>query len=175
MQPKPAVVKSVVGKVGIVIAGKIETTFLRDAIVKALTIEGISGSIFVSVDELSVLPYAAQTMSKKCDVVIASAFMAGDTSGSTTDMIQGALLQLGMVGTVPIIPALVHQESLLEAKAVLSTLATSWAKSASSILGLSSVVVADAPVIVIEQPPVLTPTVTSTDTLLAILKESLKV
>ena len=108
------------------------------------------------------------------------------------------------VGTVPIVPALINLDSLLEVKAVLPTLAAKWAK---IVLGSLVVIIklllfnaacpchhhhhlhtcsiqvnssetlkteaAVAPVIPVK--PVYTPEVTAVDTLIELLRESLKV
>jgi hypothetical protein len=75
-----------------------------------------------------------------------------------------------------VVPALIAQDSLLEVKVLLPTLSQTWAKSAHSILKIASSGVEAAPAAapVIETPLVLTPEISSPDTLLSVLRESLK-
>jgi len=169
-------VHAVKGRVGILVAGSIENEFLRNSIARALAVQKIAeGSVFSSVEDFLVLPYAAQALSKSCDVVIAASFITNDESGAISAALHNALLQLGVTGGVPIVCALVHQSSLLEAKALLPSMAEQWAKSARSILSLGDLNVVAAPVQIIEEKPVISASVTSVDELLAILKESVKV
>jgi hypothetical protein len=169
------VTKQIRGKVGIVIAGNIATDFMRDTIAKALSTEGIIDSVVTVVDEVSVLTYATQQLTKTCDVVVAAAFMSEDLNGTATNSLHSSLLQLGIVGKVPIIPALVNQSSLLEAKMMLPVLAGCWARSARIILTLDEIEIIPTPHVIVVEKPVLTPTLLSTDKLLDILRESLKV
>jgi 6,7-dimethyl-8-ribityllumazine synthase len=167
--------RDISGRVAIVVAGQYETEALSAAIVKALYCAGVSSVTVSKVDQLNALPYAAQNVSKSVDVVIAAAFIADDkgVSGALTS----SLLQLGLAGRTPIIPALSCHESLLEAKALLSTEAEAWAEAAVNILDLKhdgnlEAVPAAAPEI--KEKPVLTPEVNSAETLIEIFRESLK-
>jgi 6,7-dimethyl-8-ribityllumazine synthase len=167
--------RDISGRVAIVVAGQYETEALSAAIVKALYCAGVSSVTVSKVDQLNALPYAAQNVSKSVDVVIAAAFIADDkgVSGALTS----SLLQLGLAGRTPIIPALSCHESLLEAKALLSTEAEAWADAAVNILDLKhdgnlEAVPAAAPEI--KEKPVLTPEVNSAETLIEIFRESLK-
>ena len=165
------------GRVGILIAGEIENDFLKDAIAKALAEEQIvEGNVVSTIENHTVLPYAAQALSKFCDVVIAVAIIIGDESGAITASLHNALLQVGVNGSVPIVPALVTQSSLLEAKALLPQLAAKWAQAARSILSLGvALAVNPAPQHVVEEKPVISAAVDSADKLLEIFTESLKV
>ena len=171
----PTPKKVVSGKVGIVVAGSIASEHLRDEIVKALVVEGITGSVVSLVGEVSVLPYAAQNLSKTVDVVVAAAFVINDTTGAVSQSLNTALLQLGVVGGKAIVPALLAQASLLEAKALLPEHATSWAKAVASVLGLGQLEVAPAVEPVIAPKPVLTAATHDYADLKAIFQESLKV
>lgn len=174
--PAPAAPKKEVsGKVGIVVAGSVASEHLRDAIVKALVTEGITGSVVSMVGEVSVLPYAAQNLAKSVDVVVAAAFVINDVSGAVSQSLNSALLQLGVVGGKAIVPAVIHQGSLLEAKALLPEHATSWAKAVATILGLGEVQVAPAVEPVIHHTPVLTAATSDFAELKEIFQESLKV
>jgi hypothetical protein len=73
------------------------------------------------------------------------------------------------------VPALVNQSSLLEAKMMLPVLAGCWARSARIILTLDEIVIIPTPSPIVVEKPILTPTLISTDSLLEILRESLKV
>lgn len=168
--------KDVKGKVGIVVGGNVEVDFLVEKVVKALTLEGVKGTVMAKVDDLAALPFAAQNMAKSVDVVIATAFVPNDASGQITQSLTNTLLQIGISGRAPIVPGLMGQDSLLEAKALLPSSAEQWAKSSVSILNLThgSVEIIAAPEVVIAPKPVLTPAVNDTDTLMEVLKESLK-
>lgn len=178
--PPPAPVKKVVeGKVGVVIAGAIEPDALAAAIVKALVIEGIHGTVVAKVPDTATLPYAAQNLSSKVDVVIAGTFVGPDPNGAVSAALSSTLLQLGTTGKVPIIPAMAAGESLLEAKALLSNSTTGWAQSAATILnmkkgGANAVKFETFEEPVIKEKPVFTTTETSVDTLMECLRESLK-
>lgn len=168
------------GKVGVVIAGSIDPDFLANAIVKALAIEGISGTVIAKVPDAATLPYAAQNLSKNVDVVVAGTFIGPDPMGAQTASLSSALMQIGTSGKVPIIPAIAAGESLLEAKALLSQTTAAWALSVATILnmkkgGAGAVKFEVAEVPEIKIPPVFTTTETSVDTLMECFRESLKV
>lgn len=171
--------KVVEGTVGVIIGGQIEPDFLANAIVKALAVEGIKGTKIAKVHDTATLPYAAQALGAKVDVVIAGAFIGADPNGAIDAALSGALLQVGTTGRTPVIPAFAAGESLLEAKALLSNSAKTWAESAASILSLkqggeSAISFEVAAVPEIKEPPVFTVTETSVDTLMECLRESLK-
>ncbi len=174
--PAPVEKKQVQGKIGLVVAGPFEPDFLAEGIVKALTIQGVSGTVLAKVNDVAALPYAAQNLAKNVDVVIAASFLS-DTNGSIAGALTSSLLQIGVTGRAAVVPALATASSLLEAKALLPTNAEGWAKSAVTILELQNggnIEVVPAPEVAIPVKPVLTSDVKSADTLLDILRESLK-
>jgi len=175
--PAPEPVKDVQGKVGIIIGGSIEPDLLAEKINKALFLEGVKGVVLAKVSDLQTLPFAAQNMARTVDVVVAAAFVPNDNNGAISSSLSSALIQLGITGRAPIVPALLNQPSLLEAKALLSASAEGWAKSVVSILNISNgpaleIIAAPEPEIPVK--PVHTPEVNSVETLMDILRESLK-
>jgi hypothetical protein len=142
-----------------------------------LTIEGITGSVFSKVNDLATLPFAAQNIARNVDVVIAAAIVANDLNGTISQALTSTLLQSGVSGRVPIIPGIVAQPSLLEAKALLPEMAKSWAQSANNVLALQyggALELVAVPEIIIPPKPVYTETESNVDTLLDCLRENLK-
>ena len=165
------------GKVGLVVAGNLETEYVVNTIVKALVVAGINGTIVAKIGDVAALPYAAQNVARSVDVVIAAAIVAHDINGNVATSLANTLLQAGVTGRAPIIPAIVSQPSLLEAKALLPDMAESWAQSATTILGLhfgGNIAVEAAVEPVIPPKSVYTPTEDNFETLLDIFRESLK-
>lgn len=164
-------------KVGIIVAGNVEVDFIINTIAKALVVEGIKGSVLSKVDDIAALPFAAQNLARNTDVVIACTIIANDVNGTISQALTSTLLQIGVTGRSPVIPAIVSRDSLLEAKALLPSMAAGWAKSANTILEIQfggNVEVVAAPEPVIPEKPVHTPTESNVETLLAVLRESLK-
>jgi len=73
------------GTVGVIVAGTIASEEIKAAIVKALVLEGLSTSnITIStVADMGVLPYAALTLAKTVNIVIASSVVTHDPNGTT--------------------------------------------------------------------------------------------
>jgi Ca2+-binding EF-hand superfamily protein len=165
------------GKVGVVIAGSLESEFLQDGILKALHLAGITGTVLSKVNDIAALPYAAQNLAKSVDVVIAAAFIANDPTKALSSSLSTSLLQLGLSGRTPIIPALPAHDTMLEAKALLPVAAEGWAKAAITVLELQfggSLEVTAAPEVVIPPKPVFSTEIKDVDTLIDCLRESLK-
>ena len=176
MKTEPVEKKPVNGKVGVLVAGHVDPDFLADGIVKALYNSGISSITVSKIPEVSALPYAAQNLSKSVDVVIAASFIPNDPTKSLTNAVSSSLLQLGVTGRTPIIPALPANDSLLEARALLPPAAEGWANAAVTILNLQNGGIETSPAVepVVVPKPVLTPEVSEVDTLLEIFRESVK-
>lgn len=173
--PAPVVKKApVVGKVGVIIGGDLAPEAVTAAVAKALVGESISGSVMTSSPELSTIVFAAKKLAAQVDTVIVAAIVADAANAAA---LQNALTQLSLTIDVPIIPGLVVQDSLLEAKALLNTIAPSWAKAAASVLSLKNgkLNVVPVPEPVIAPPAVITPSLEDPVQLLAVLKESLNV
>lgn len=167
------------GTVGVIIGGQIEPDFLAAAIVKALAVEGIKGTKIAKVHDTATLPYAAQALGAKVDVVIAGAFIGSDPNGAMDAALSGALLQVGTSGRTPVIPAFAAGESLLEAKALLANSTKIWAQSVAALLNLkqggdNSISFEVAPVPEIKEAPVFTQSEHNVDILMDCLRETLK-
>ncbi|KAJ1431816.1 hypothetical protein B484DRAFT_448188 [Ochromonadaceae sp. CCMP2298] len=158
----------VTGIVGIIVAGELAPEAITAAVTKALAQEGITGSVISYVPEASIAPFAAKKMSASVDCVIVAAIMIEPSMRS-------ALLNLNSAD-VPVIPGVVVQGSLLEAKAMLASSAASWAKAAASVLAMKAgeLVIEVAPVVVIEEPVVLTTQVSDPALLMTVLRQTLK-
>jgi hypothetical protein len=160
---------AVTGTVGIIVAGELAPEAITAAVTKALAQEGITGAVIAYVPEASIAPFAAKKMSASVDCVIVAAI-------ATEPSLRSALVNM-ISGDVPVIPGVVVQSSLLEAKAMLASSATSWAKSAASVLAMKfgELVIEAAPVVVIEEPAVLTTEVADPAVLMQVLRQTLKV
>lgn len=164
---------AVKGKV-VVVAGGADTAFFIDTIVHALAVEGVRGVVQSSITDVGALPYAAQAVSKNADVVIAGGFLPASSAAQGAS-ISNALLQAGLAGK-PIIPALLTSSSLLEGKALLPDAAAAWAASVVTVLSVkeSGLEPSAAAEVVLKEKPVLTAATSSADTLMEVLRESLK-
>jgi hypothetical protein len=172
----PAAATPVAGKVGILVGGELATDSIAAAVSKALVLEGITGSVVSYANDVSIVAFAAKKLAAVCDVVIVASIIM-DPTHTIAGSLRTTLAQVALTTDVPVIPALVVQDSLLEAKALLPALATSWAKAAASVLTMNStgIVVQAAPEPVIVQPTVLTPAIEDAATLMVVLRESLNV
>ncbi|RYH20192.1 hypothetical protein EON65_24245 [archaeon] len=176
LAPEVAKVEKLVltGKVAILVGGDVESDAYVHAVTRALIVQGVKDVVQSRVPDVTSLLYAAQSVGRSADVVIVGGILSS-THAATAPALTTALLQAGLTGS-PLIPAFITQPSLLEAKAILPESAESWAKTAASVLAvkggqLSS---APAPAVEVKEKPVLTPQVSSVDTLMEILRESLK-
>lgn len=162
-------------KIGIVIGG-FATEELKAAISKELIVQGFKGSKLIVVDELALLPYAARNMTKSCDaVLVACALM--DPNGTDAAAIKSSIVSIALSGTKPVIPGVIVGESLLECKALIPGLSTSWIKSITAALSMQSeecMEFEDAPEPEIPEPVVLTPELNEVGPLMNVLRESLK-
>lgn len=176
-KPTPAPVKkaAISGKVGVLIGGDLATDAVTAAVAKALVMEGITGTVMATTPDVSTIAFAAKKLCAMCDAVIVAAIVM-DTSGNIVPSVQTALSQVSLSTDVPVIPGLVSQDSLLESKAMLSTLAPNWAKAAASVLAMKNgkLTLEALPEPVIEVAPELTPQLEDPNALMAVLRESLK-
>lgn len=139
--------------------------------------EGITGSVITTVNDVFIMPFAAQKLVKTCDVVIAAAIVS-DPSHSISSSLYMSLSQIAVSSGIAIIPAIIARDSLLEAKALLPSLSSDWAKSAASVLAIyndNNIVITNAPEPVIVKPTKFDVEISDADTLITILRESLKV
>lgn len=167
------------GTIGVIVAGTIASEEIKAAIVKALVLEGLSTSnITIStVADMGVLPYATLTLAKTVNIVIASSVVAHDPHGVETQALTTALLNIGIQGTVPVVPALINLDSLLEVKALLPVISVKWAKIAygslklsnDSAIAIETPAEPDIPVTIVH-----TAAIDDKETLLHLLRESLK-
>lgn len=173
--PPPAPVKKgpVIGKVGVLIGGDLATEAITAAVAKALVHEGITGSIMTYSADISTIAFAAKRLCAMVDTVIVAAIISDPTNCT---ILQTSCAQISLSTDVPIITGLVTQNSLLEAKAMLSTLAPTWARAAASVLSIKhgSIKLEAVPEPVEVLPPVLTPTLEDPAALMAVLRETLK-
>jgi 6,7-dimethyl-8-ribityllumazine synthase len=167
-------------KVGLAIVQGPGADVLLTVASKALGAVGIVNVVAGLVPFGSVLPYAAQRLLKSNDAVLAldivSQDQIGSGLGSTSAVLSSALYQVGVSAEKPVIPGIVCQESLLEAKGVLPNLCEEWA---GAILGMLNIASdkkfgkAAAPTVPPHTPP--TPDITDDKVLLTKFRETLKV
>lgn len=142
---------------------------------------GINALIFMPVADTSLLTYAAQTLLGMCDVVVGGAVLSNDAigvnAGALSQTLVSGLVQLGLISASCVIPAIVSQSSLLEAKAMLPALSKSWATACKAALVVNAgaikvkAVNTPSPAAPIE----VTAAIDNADDLLTSFKQSLKV
>lgn len=147
---------------------------------KALGAVGIVNVVAGTVPFGSVLPYAVQKLIKSNDAVLALDIIAqdqiGSGNGSTSAVLSSALYQVGLAAEKPVVPGIVCQSSLLEAKGVLPNLCAEWAGAILAMLNIESdknFGKAPAPAVPPPSPP--TPEVNDVQVLLNKFRETLKV
>ena len=142
---------------------------------RSFAADGITSLLFMPVTDVTLLTFAAQNLLAMCDVVVGGAVLVNDSGLGQT--LVGGLVQLGLISASCVIPAVVSQSSLLEAKAILPALAESWARACKAAL----VVQAGSIKVSVEETPappapvVVTEAVDSVQDLLTAFKQSLKV
>jgi hypothetical protein len=163
--------------VAIVAAGEVGVEETVAALTKELILKGVpQARIAVThCEDVMVLPYVVKRVSKLSNfkVVIAVAILT--SQGNLQSFLLDNLMGLGVESSVPIIPAVVKQDSLLEVKALVPKMAESWARSASLLLGTSTNFQAAPAVVIPPQAPATVENVNDYDTLMLHLRESLKV
>lgn len=131
--------------------------------------------------DVALLTFAAQNLVVMCDVVIGGAVLIDDVIGSNlgtlSQTLVGGLVQLGLISATCVIPAVVSQSSLLEAKAVLPALSKTWATACRAALTVKAGSI-KLNVVHTQSPPApvaVTETVDDVIDLLTAFKDSLKV
>lgn len=123
-------------KIGVIVAGRVGADDILRHIADALSKENIVGVVYNKIDDALILPYVVQKATKSCGIVIAATVLSNENVGSRAlfSEITSALYNVGVTSSVPVIPAIVKSDSLLEAKGHLKEYAMSWAKAASALL-----------------------------------------
>lgn len=175
---KPAVEEhfNTSGKVGILIGGHYAHDEIATALVKALKRDGITGGGMSQVDDVSTLPYAAQSMTRNVNVLVVAAILH-DPAGTVAPALTGSLTSLALGGRVPIVPCFIVQENLLAAKAVLDHEAAKVAKSVARALHMAnggSLEMKPTPEVEVEVVPDLTPELDDVEELMQIFRASCK-
>jgi hypothetical protein len=167
-------------KVGLAIVQGPGSDVLAAVTSKALAKVGIVNVFVAEVSYGSILVYATQQLLKTCDGVIALDIINNDQigagNGSNSGVLMSALFQVGIKAEKPVIPGIIVQSSLLEAKGVLPNLATDWSKALLAIFNASndnSFGKTRAPPAATPSPPA--PEETNDNNLLDKFRESLKV
>jgi hypothetical protein len=167
-------------KVGLAIVQGPGADVLLTIASKALGAVGIVNVVAGTVPYGSVLPYAAQQLIKSTDAVLALDIVSHDQIGcglgSASAVLSSALYQVGVAAEKPVVPGIVCQASLLEAKGVLPNLCAEWAGAILGMLNISSdrnFGKVPAPAVPPPSPP--TPDINDTQVLLTKFRETLKV
>jgi Ca2+-binding EF-hand superfamily protein/biotin operon repressor len=125
--------------VGVVVAGSFGVDSVIQSTLKALKAVGISidnVKTFETSESIS-LPYYVKHACKTCDIIIAAAVVTGPDAASTAANLSSSLYNMGLnEEKKSIIPAILYRDSLLEVKVLASTLASSWASAAYSLIHL---------------------------------------
>jgi calcyphosin len=167
-------------KVGLAIVQGPGADVLLTIASKALGAVGIVNVVAGTVPYGSVLPYAAQQLIKSTDAVLALDIVSHDQIGcglgSASAVLSSALYQVGVAAEKPVVPGIVCQASLLEAKGVLPNLCEEWAGAILGMLNISSDrTFGKTPAPAVPPPPPPPPDVNDTQVLLTKFRETLKV
>ena len=122
--------------VGIALAAAVGAESITTAVAKALAHKGIVNVVVSLVEDPSILPFLAKSMTGSCDCVLAIAILSADSTIASANLTQ-QLVETGMVTGTPVVPGIISPTSLLELKALLPSCTTSWSNSVSSILAIS--------------------------------------
>lgn len=141
---------------------------------------GINKLVFLNVADAILLPYAAQSLIGFCEVVVAGAVLVhdkiGEHGGALAQSLVASITQLGLMSHSCVVPAIVSQSSLLEAKAVMPLLAAQWAKLAKAAVSMKagSISVETTETAATPAAPVVTPATSSVDDLMGAFRATLK-
>lgn len=168
-------------QVGVVVVEGVGSDNFIKAVKKSFAAAGINSLLFMPIADVALLTFAAQNLTSMCDVVVGGAILINDSiganNGALSQTLVGGLIQLGLVAKTCVIPAVVSQESLLEAKAVLPALSERWAN---ACMGALAVKTSGITTTAVETPSPASPVDVTlsgddVDSLLTAFKESLKV
>jgi hypothetical protein len=126
-------------------------------------------------EDVMVLPYVVKRVAKMSNFKVVLAVGVLTSQAHLQGFLLDNLMGLGVDSAVPIIPAVVKQDSLLEIKALVPKLAEGWARSVSLLLGSVTTFQAPPAVTLPPQAPASVENVNDFDTLMLHLRESLKV
>ena len=128
--------------VGLVVVDGPGTEVLVSVLSKALARVGIVKVSVAIVKFSTMLPQATRKMTSTCDGVIALDIVERDAigsgHGSHTSVLMSALYEVGIVTDTPVIPGIICQSSLLEAKGVLPNLAEEWSSAMLDMVTMSA-------------------------------------
>ena len=129
-------------KVGLVVVDGPGAEVLVSVLSKALARVGIVKVSVAIVKFCTMLPLATRKMASSCDGVIALDIVERDAigsgHGSHTSVLMSALYEVGIVTDTPVIPGIICQSSLLEAKGVLPNLAEEWSSAMLDMVTMSA-------------------------------------
>lgn len=116
---------------------------LISVVSKALAKVGIINVSVATVRYPSTLALATKKMTSNCDGVIGLHIVERDAigsgNGSMSAVLMSALYEVGTTTNKPVIPGIICQSSLLEAKGILPNLAKEWSASLLEMINLSNV------------------------------------
>lgn len=170
-------------RIGVIIGGQFSNEALQGAILSALHKAGFSNIVLRMVKEPIVVPYVAKALvSEKCDAVFAGCVLNAEHADSLqlNSTLQHALVEVGVQGTVPVIPGVVVLNSALEAKVVLPSRAAEWADAIADLVQLAEDPKSFNQTVVFPEeaakpvPAVISENTSSVSELMDILRESLK-
>lgn len=128
-------------RVGLAIVDGPGADVLASVMSKALAHVGIVHVSVANVKFASMLAQATKKLSSTCDGVIGLHIVEKDAigcgNGSNTAILMSALFEVGIFTDKPVIPGIICQSSLLEAKGILPNLADEWAQAMLDMISLS--------------------------------------
>lgn len=163
-------------KVGLAVAGEGSDNIIA-AVSKALALDDLGDVVVSRVDDPHILPYITQQLLQSVDIVIAASLLTASTQ-SIANAIAGSLYEIGSRNGKAVIPGIISASSFLEAKALVSIYAVTWAKSVAALAHVhKSKAVITSP---LPKPPAplaaqFTTETDNVDVLLDTLRQSLKV
>eukprot|EP01041_Mallomonas_annulata_P004012 gene4012-7991_t len=127
-------------KVGVVLVLGEGSDMVLASMKSALKLVGFASVVITTVEDPIMMPYTVQVLLRSCDIVIGLGLIIEDVAGSLTNIIISALLQVGTLAGIPVIPGIFHATSVTEAEAVLPALATKWSIAAAGLMATKTAI-----------------------------------
>jgi len=178
MEPEPIYPTSP-DVIGLVVLDGLAFETATRSLTRALAKYGYVNTVLVRAPKPEALVRASQKLVKTTSAVLAVAFFDNDAHGSTTwsSVLNESLYQVGINADKPVVPVVIVNPNLLEAKGTFPNVAAGFARSVATLLnenlieGESVAPVAQPPT---ARPEIVTEAVQDVEALMAAFRESLK-
>jgi len=163
-------------KVAVIIAAGSCNEVVLDEIKKSFLKKDITQFSHVEVSDAKILPFAAQNIAAKAQILLTVGLLPHDNHGLTQSL-NSALLQVGVKLNIAVIPAIFTANSLLEVKAIIPELASKWVNTTAEFVEVVKGTIDHKQVVLPPAPPapVFSEDVKAPEAILAEFRESLKV